>query len=486
MGKLRGIMMIGAVIALFLALFFFVQFTGFLFDIQQKYADSPQWLIALYIGGVAVIALVGLILIYKLSRFGSSPQASSEKPLREVIDDNSFNEKITTLQAQGADTHAIEADWQNLLSIREKEAVSIALFGEINVGKSSLIQQFTGIETEISARGGKTQQITEYPFSYRERRYELIDMPGFNEVGDNHASETLLHEKAIKSHLVVWMLDEEPTQSAQQHYQRLTQFNKPIIIAINKANYYTQHERLQITDRVQQQLAATVPIVWINTATTKIVERHFDDGRIESSEVSVSGNVDELITAIESLTFDRLTLDNRLNDSYFQSLEIAMDKSLSQARQIRAEAIIKSYSQKAIFGGMAAVGPGTDVLLQGYLGMGMAKALCEVYEVDVKSVDLEGTLSMLNDKMKKELAVILALVGNVCKAFPGIGTVAGGAMHAIAYGLIFESVGRAMTACLEKHHGIDRQQLANELEGQIHEHLEARAIRLAKAIIFKQ
>lgn len=486
MDKIRGLIIIVAFIALFLALFFFVQFTGFLFDIQQKYADSPTWLIALYIGGVAVIALVGLRLIYKLSKFGSNPQKMPQEKPREVIDDDSFNDKINQLQAKGADTADIEADWHNLLSIREKETVSIALFGEVNVGKSSLIQTLTGKTTDISARGGQTQMITEYPFSYNERRYELIDMPGLNEVGDTAVSEQLVREKAVKSHLVVWMTDEELTQSAYGHYQMLKQFEKPLIIAINKADYYSDTERAQITERIQQQLQQTIPVVWVSAASSKIVERHFDDGRVESEEITVLGQISELITAIESATFDRLTLDNRLNDSYFRQLEIDMDKSLSVARQARAEQIVKSYSQKAIFGGMAAVGPGTDVLLQGYLGMGMAKELCAVYDVDVKAVDLESTLALLNDKMKKELAVILALVGNVLKAFPGVGTVAGGVAHAVAYGLIFESVGRAMTACLEKYNGIEQNQLAGELQGQISNNLEERAVRLAKAVIFKR
>lgn len=485
MNKIRGLVMVGAFIALFLALFFFVQFTGFLFDIQQKYADSPTWLIALYIGGVALIAMVGMVLIYRLSKLGTAPQRVPPEKQREVIDDNSFNDKIAALQDKGADTSDIEADWQNLLSIREKEAVTIALFGEINAGKSSLVQTLTGKVTEVSAQGGKTQVITDYPLTYHQRRYELIDMPGLGEVGETSVIESMVREKAIKSHVVVWLMDEELTQSANDHYQTLKAFDKPVIIAINKADYYTERERLQISERIQQQLQQDLPVVWVSAATTKMVERHYDDGRIESEEVPVVGEVSELISAVESLTFDRLTLDNRLNNSYFQQLEIDMDKSLSVARQARAEQIVKSYSQKAIFGGLAAVGPGTDVLLQGYLGMGMTKALCEVYDVDVKAVDLEGTLSMLNDKMKKELAMILALVGNVLKAFPGIGTVAGGVAHAVAYGLIFESVGKAMTACLEKYHGIDGTQLASELDGQLNHQLETRAIRLAKAVIFK-
>ncbi len=435
---------------------------------------------------IAVISFFGLVVIYRLSKFGTSPQKVKELQPREIVDDESFHEKMTQLQKKGADTADIESDWNNLLSIRNKEAVTIALFGEINVGKSSLIKTLTGNDTEISARGGNTSVIAQYPVRLDQRSYELIDMPGLNEVGEHSVSQQLVKEKAVKSHVVVWVVDEEVTQSAHEHYRYLRQFNKPIIIAINKADYYSDSEQLAISERIQQQLEQRLPVVWVSSTREKTVEKHFEDGRIESHEVTVEGNIKELIMAVESLTFDRLTLDNRLNDSYFQSLELQMEQSLSQARAEKSTAIIKSYSQKAIFGGMAAVGPGTDVLLQGYLGMGMAKELCKLYEVDVKSVDLEGTLAMLNDKMRKELAVILALLGNVFKAFPGVGTVAGGAMHAVAYGLIFESVGKALVACLEKYHGIDQQYLSAEIEEQIRDNVETRAISMAKAVLFKK
>ncbi len=490
MNKLRGLIIVASVIALFLALFFFVQFTGFLFDIQQKYADSPTWLIVLYIGGVAIISLVGLFFIYKLSRFGNAPTRTSQEKQREVIDDETFQNKIQELKTKGADTQHIESDWQNLLDIRAREVVSIAIFGEINVGKSSLVQTMTGKNNAISAKGGETRLISEYHFQYQQRQYNLIDMPGLNEASEvGQLLENKVKDKAIKSHLIIWLMDEELTQSGANHYQFLEKFNKPIIIAINKADYYTQQEQTQISTRIakhcQEQFNRELPIVWVSSDTQKIVEKHYDDGRIETKEVKVKGDVSALIAVIETMTFDRLTLDNRLSDSYFHALEITMNESLSTARQEKAEAVIKSYSQKAIFAGMAAVGPGTDIILQGYLGMGMAKKLCHIYDVDVNAVDLEGTLSMLNEKMKKELAVILALAGNVLKAFPGVGTVAGGAVHAVAYGLIFESIGKAMTACLEKHHGMDKELLANAFEEQINDNMEARAIRLAKSIIFK-
>ena len=40
-------------------------------------------------------------------------------------------------------------------------------------------------------------------------------------------------------------------------------------------------------------------------------------------------------------------------------------------------------------------------------------------------------------------ALTLAIAGNAFKAFPGVGTISGGVIHAVAYGMIFDSLGRA-------------------------------------------
>ena len=80
--------------------------------------------------------------------------------------------------------------------------------------------------------------------------------------------------------------------------------------------------------------------------------------------------------------------------------------------------------------------------------------------------------------------MILALTGNICKAFPGLGTVLGGASHAVAYGLIFESLGRAALAALERSDGhITTQSIMNYFEDELQHDLEKRAKNLVKTVL---
>ena len=74
----------------------------------------------------------------------------------------------------------------------------------------------------------------------------------------------------------------------------------------------------------------------------------------------------------------------------------------------------------------------------------------------------------------------LAVAGNGLKAFPGLGTVAGGLVHAVAYGLIFDALGRSLVLTLNKHGELLPDVAAKEFEEGISEHIEAGVLRVAR------
>jgi hypothetical protein len=118
--------------------------------------------------------------------------------------------------------------------------------------------------------------------------------------------------------------------------------------------------------------------------------------------------------------------------------------------RVRASAeLVKTYTRRAVAGGLAAITPGTDILIQGYLGTRMVKSLCELYEVQVREIELQKLLTLTQQQARTALPLLLAVAGNAAKAFPGIGTLAGGLMHAVAYGMIFNALGSAVTRTLE-------------------------------------
>ena len=87
---------------------------------------------------------------------------------------------------------------------------------------------------------------------------------------------------------------------------------------------------------------------------------------------------------------------------------------------------------------------------------------------------------MSQSRVGRALPLTLAVAGNGLKAFPGIGTVAGGIVHAVAYGLIFDALGRSLVLTLTRHGELVPEAAAKEFEEGISEHLEAGVRRIAK------
>jgi hypothetical protein len=77
-------------------------------------------------------------------------------------------------------------------------------------------------------------------------------------------------------------------------------------------------------------------------------------------------------------------------------------------------------------------------------------------------------------------ALTLAIAGNALKAFPGIGTLTGGMLHAVAYGMIFDSLGRAAAQTLASRGELRPYPAAAAFEELLSENLESGAERFAR------
>jgi len=120
-----------------------------------------------------------------------------------------------------------------------------------------------------------------------------------------------------------------------------------------------------------------------------------------------------------------------------------LEQARDEHREKKANELVQSYSRRAVVGALAAVAPGSDIIIQGLLATRLIQALCKLYDIPAKEVEIDSFLRLAGGKVKKMTAITLAITGNALKAFPGVGTLTGGLVHAVAYGMIFESLGRA-------------------------------------------
>ena len=104
---------------------------------------------------------------------------------------------------------------------------------------------------------------------------------------------------------------------------------------------------------------------------------------------------------------------------------------------------------------MAAVSTGTDILIQGFIGTMMTRELCKVYGAAPRDLDIEEFLTLSQSRAGRALPLSLAVAGNGLKAFPGLGTVAGGLVHAVASGMLFDALGRSLVSTPEGRRQLD-------------------------------
>ena len=109
-----------------------------------------------------------------------------------------------------------------------------------------------------------------------------------------------------------------------------------------------------------------------------------------------------------------------------------------------------------------------------------------MYNVPVRQLDIDELFDFSGGQMKKSAPLILAVAGNGMKAFPGIGTVTGGLTHAVAYGLIFDSLGHAVNKTLQQRGKLTPAPAAITFKEMLSEDLEARAKLFAKLVFDKQ
>jgi uncharacterized protein (DUF697 family) len=207
--------------------------------------------------------------------------------------------------------------------------------------------------------------------------------------------------------------------------------------------------------------------------------------RADGSEMAVqrtrAADVGVLVVAINRLLEDGSEpLETRRERAVFQLAAGKLAEAEALYRVQRSEQIIRSSTRKAIIGSLAAVSPGTDILIQGYIGTGMTQALCKLYGAAPRDLDIEEFLNLSQSRVGRALPLTLAVAGNGLKAFPGIGTVAGGFVHAVAYGLIFDALGRSLVLTLSQHGELVPEVAAKEFEESISEHVEAGVRRVAK------
>lgn len=453
-----------------------VLLTDTILNIRQNLQQAPTWVWILVLTGFALFSVFSGWLLWRLLK--PSKKINPDNTPAQPVDEAGVQEKLQHSKSAGLDTSEAEQELDKLRHRREAGVIHIVLFGEISSGKSSLIKALLPqSDIEIAVTGGTTQSLQQYRWtSPAGDQLVLTDMPGLNETAGDKNS--LSQQEALRAHLVIYVCDGDLTRTQQEELNRLKQMHKPVIVALNKTDRLSADQLQQITERLRQRSdeLGMEEVVAISTAEKQQLVRIHADGTEESVSRSVPARLEPLQQSIQRvIDKNGATLEQLRDSAVFTLVSNQLDKARRVQQQQQALEITRSYSKKAVVAAVAAITPGSDILIQGYLATQMVKDLSNLYQIPVRKVDVDLLLKLVQQHVRTHITLLLAVAGNALKAFPGAGTLTGGVLHAIAYGFLFESLGKSLAKSLHSRGELHPLQVASQFEDNLGENIKASA-----------
>lgn len=482
---------IRSAIAVTVALVFVIAIGALLFiseaalNVWDRLKEGPPALMYAYVAIMLLLAATALWLIWRLvvRRKILPPTVGPSAPLTK----EDIEGRIREAEAAGVDVGEAQAELKALAARQHDGTVHLCFFGEISAGKSSLIKALVPeANVLIDVVGGSTDDVRHYRWRNEVGSEILLtDVPGIG--GLDGELSVIATDEARRAHVVLFVCDSDLTRPEIRSIEALLAFDKPLVLVLNKADRFSDEEQAALMQKLLERVTEVGGEVHRDHVVavtaggeSDVIERHADgsEGTVRRSRPA---DIGVLVVAINRLMAgDAGPLDERRERAVFQMAAARLAEAEARYRMQRSEQIIRSTTRKAVIGALAAISPGTDILIQGYIGTTMTRELCKLFGAAPRDLDIEAFLSMSQSRVGRALPLSLAVAGNGLKAFPGIGTVAGGVVHAVAYGLIFDALGRSLVSTLSRHGALVPEMAANAFEDDISEHLEAGVRRVAK------
>ena len=486
------------VVALLILLVFIVAIGAMLFltesalNVWDRLVEGPKALLYGYIAVMVALVIAAIWLVWRLViRRKIRPAKQKTAPSKLTQED--IKQRLVEAEDSGVDVSAAQAELQELASRQATGAVHLCLFGEVSTGKSSLIKALVpDADVSVDVVGGSTADIRHYRWRNESGDEILLtDVPGT--AGHDEGLDKMATQEARRSHVVLFVCDGDLTRAEKQAVESLVVLGKPLVLIMNKSDRFNADEQAALLQRLLEHLDDTGSaierdrVVAVSAGGEVDVVERSADGSEEIVRRQRQADIGVLVVAINRVLEDTTdTLDLKRDRAVFRLAADKLADAEAQYRVQRAEQIIRSATRKAVFGSMAAVSPGTDVLIQGYVGTMLTQELCKLYGATPRDLDIDEFLNLGQSRVGRVLPLSLAVAGNGLKAFPGIGTVAGGLVHAVAYGLIFDALGRSLVLTLSRHGELVPDVAAKEFEEGISEHIEAGVRRVAEMALDKK
>ncbi len=448
-------------------------------SVTQRLATLPAWLRWSAGLGLGALALGSGWVVWRLLR-----PRPVRTPRATPIDRDTVQARLDALPPD--QLPAARADLQRLDAPDEAGRIRIALFGEVSSGKTSLLRALcpdAGLPADaIDVRAGSTRAV-----HHAEGRLpdgtplHLADVPGTNDAAPGEWTR-MAEREAAQAHVLLVVVDGDLSRSEQQSVATIAGFGKPLLLALNKADQYREAELAALLQRLRTRVAPwrgrVVPVV---AGGTERVLLRGPDGHDSMVERPRPPRLDALQGELKALSrLDPAQLQPAREAAVLAGVDADLAEAEQSLRAQRSEATIRRYTRRAVIGALAAVAPGTDLIIQGALATALLRELAAIHGLAVRDLDLDAFVAEAGGVVRKGTTLTLALAGNALKAFPGLGTLGGGLAHAVAYGLVFDSLGHAAARSFAASGALDRRATLDAFRAALEQPARARLEALAR------
>jgi len=333
-----------------------------------------------------------------------------KKSYRYILDKEEIPDKIREELSHEFD------QLEGMLEKLENRELHITALGKVGVGKSAILNALVGRNIfEVGVLFGVTTECdsllwsdngSEMTGAILDSNLVLIDTPGFSEAGQvGLEHEKLSRMAAEKADIILFVCDSDLTASEVDLVKELAQYQKPIVVILNKVDRFSAEELEQILDSISNRwLKDTVNTENIITASADprpvIVERRLQNGQTEEVERKRPADVEQLkIRILQILEKEGLDL-LAVNSALFAS-NISDDISLqvTRIRENLSENVLAVYSTtKALVVALNPI-PVADVLGGMAADAGMIIALAKLHGMPLTWRAAEDLASTIGKQM---------------------------------------------------------------------------------------